>query len=111
MSILLPLMDPIRIEWFGDEVDSIRTFSVADQRSIEKLDHVLLPPATELFASRESLASAAEKSSLLLDDRLQKVKDLTVIEKMKKTITWEIEQLSTGTLFTGIYKYISLNLS
>lgn len=28
--------DPVRIEWFDDEVDSIRPFSVADQRSYEK---------------------------------------------------------------------------
>ncbi len=102
-----PFDNPIRIEWFGDEVDSIRSFSVANQRSIEKLDRVLLPPATELFASRESLDSAAEKVSHLLEDRLQKVKDPTVIEKMKDTITWEIEQMRAGTLFTGIYKYIS----
>ena len=34
---------PLRLELFGDEVDEIRTFSVADQRSME--------PATELFAT------------------------------------------------------------
>jgi len=27
---------PVRIEWFDDEVDSIRPFSVSDQRSIDK---------------------------------------------------------------------------
>ncbi|MGB7346004.1 MAG: transcription-repair coupling factor [Pirellulaceae bacterium] len=31
---------PIRIEWFGDEIESIRRFDVASQRSIERLDAI-----------------------------------------------------------------------
>ena len=31
---------PIRIEWFGDEIESIRRFDPASQRSIESLQHV-----------------------------------------------------------------------
>ena len=38
---------PVRIELWGDEVDSIRTFDPETQRSIEKLDEVEVFPATE----------------------------------------------------------------
>lgn len=38
---------PIRIELWGDEVDSIRTFDVETQRSIEKLSEAVIYPATE----------------------------------------------------------------
>ncbi len=31
---------PIRIEWFGDEIESIRRFDVGSQRSIEQLNHI-----------------------------------------------------------------------
>ncbi len=31
---------PIRIEWFGDEIESIRRFDVASQRSIQRLDEI-----------------------------------------------------------------------
>ena len=31
---------PIRIEWFGDEIESIRRFDSGSQRSIEAVDHV-----------------------------------------------------------------------
>ena len=31
---------PIRIEWFGDEIESIRKFDVASQRSIQRLDEI-----------------------------------------------------------------------
>lgn len=38
---------PIRIELWGDEVDSIRTFDVETQRSIENLEEVSICPAVE----------------------------------------------------------------
>ena len=39
-------VDPIRIEFFGDQVESIRPFDVATQRSLDRWDHVTLtvPP-------------------------------------------------------------------
>ena len=41
---------PFRVEFFGDEVDQIRAFSVADQRSLPgDVDRVDLPPSRELL--------------------------------------------------------------
>ncbi len=39
--------DPIRIEFFGDEVDSLRYFDIGDQRTIRVLDEVTIRPASE----------------------------------------------------------------
>ncbi len=39
--------NPCRIEFFGDEIDQIRTFDVLTQRSLEQARSVLLPPAYE----------------------------------------------------------------
>lgn len=36
--------DPIRIDLFGDNVESVRTFDVATQLSIEKLDNAIIAP-------------------------------------------------------------------
>ena len=38
---------PIRVELWGDEIDSIRTFDVESQRSIENLDEITIYPATD----------------------------------------------------------------
>lgn len=38
---------PFRIDLFGDEIDSIRTFDVETQRSLDKIDQVHLLPARE----------------------------------------------------------------
>ncbi|WP_432537695.1 transcription-repair coupling factor [Kineococcus arenarius] len=41
---------PLRVEFFGDEVDEVRSFSVADQRSLEvEPDGVWAPPCRELL--------------------------------------------------------------
>jgi transcription-repair coupling factor (superfamily II helicase) len=38
---------PVRIELFGDEIDSLRTFDPATQRSLERVTEFTLLPATE----------------------------------------------------------------
>ena len=38
---------PVRIEFWGDEVDSIRTFDVESQRSIENMTEITIYPAVE----------------------------------------------------------------
>ncbi len=37
---------PIRLEWFGDELDKLREFDPSTQRSLDKIDHLLLTPVT-----------------------------------------------------------------
>ena len=38
---------PIRLDFFGDEIETIRQFDPASQRTVEKLDSVLITPARE----------------------------------------------------------------
>ena len=40
---------PVRIELFGDEIDSMRAFDPTDQRSVEPVREVVLLPATEFL--------------------------------------------------------------
>jgi transcription-repair coupling factor (superfamily II helicase) len=40
---------PIRIELFGDEIDSMRVFDPTDQRSLRPVDEVVLLPASEFL--------------------------------------------------------------
>ncbi|MES4900837.1 MULTISPECIES: transcription-repair coupling factor [unclassified Streptomyces] len=51
---------PLRIEFWGDDVEEIRYFKVADQRSLEVADHGLwAPPCRELLLTEEVRARAA----------------------------------------------------
>lgn len=47
--------NPYRIELWGDEIESIRSFDVLSQRSIEKLSRVTIYPATEMILSKQQL--------------------------------------------------------
>ena len=49
---IFPLTEenPVRIELWGDEIDSIRSFDVESQRSIENLDRIRIYPAGEFIA-------------------------------------------------------------
>ncbi|MDD3796614.1 MAG: transcription-repair coupling factor, partial [Lachnospiraceae bacterium] len=52
---IFPLTEetPVRIELWGDEIDSIRSFDAGSQRSIENLDSVSIYPASELILEPE----------------------------------------------------------
>ncbi|THV17943.1 transcription-repair coupling factor [Nocardioides caeni] len=51
---------PLRVEFFGDEVDEIRSFAVADQRTIDKVDRLWAPPCRELLLTDDVRARAAD---------------------------------------------------
>ena len=53
--------NPYRIELWGEEVESIRSFDILSQRSIEKLQSVSIYPATELVLSEKDLYRGLEK--------------------------------------------------
>jgi transcription-repair coupling factor (superfamily II helicase) len=60
---------PVRVEFFGDEVESIRQFDVASQRSVLKISSITLLPLAEYPRSRSllrELADAAQEAELEL---------------------------------------------
>ncbi len=42
-------LNPIRIEFFGDEIDSIRVFDVDTQKTIKEIDHIKICPNSEFL--------------------------------------------------------------
>ncbi|WP_426241889.1 transcription-repair coupling factor [Nocardioides sp. LHG3406-4] len=51
---------PLRVEFWGDDVEEIRAFSVADQRTLETVDRLWAPPCRELLLTDEVRRRAAE---------------------------------------------------
>ena len=43
---------PVRLEFFGDEIDTMRRFDPASQRTIQNLDQLLVTPAREVLPGR-----------------------------------------------------------
>ena len=53
--------NPYRIELWGDEVESIRSFDILSQRSIENLESISIFPATEFVLDEERVRIGLEK--------------------------------------------------
>ncbi len=52
---------PVRLEFFGDEIESIRRYDPETQRSIHKLNECVLQPLSEFQKSRALLSELAER--------------------------------------------------
>ncbi|MGE0133538.1 MAG: transcription-repair coupling factor [Dehalococcoidia bacterium] len=52
---------PLRIEWFGSEIESIRAFDPATQRTRGQLERAVIGPAHEWFADRADLVQLAAR--------------------------------------------------
>ncbi|PKQ24016.1 MAG: transcription-repair coupling factor [Actinobacteria bacterium HGW-Actinobacteria-5] len=62
------LEHPVRIDFFGDTIEEIRPFAVADQRSLEStLDEVVASPCRELLITAEVRERAAELAAVHLN--------------------------------------------
>jgi len=100
--------DPLRIELFDTEVDSIRRFSLEDQRSKDKLSAIDIGPATEILFSEEEIDSLITKLESGLADSLKKVKAASVKTQLTQNIGHELEQLKEGQKLEQLYKYLSI---
>ena len=53
--------NPYRVELWGDEVDSIRSFDILSQRSIEKLESIKIYPAAEFVLDEDRIRAGVER--------------------------------------------------
>lgn len=76
---------PSRVEFWGDEIEEIRTFAVADQRTIERVDHLWAPPCRELLLTPQIRQRAAELAQLhpALEEMLTKLAEGIPVEGME----------------------------
>lgn len=52
---------PVRIDLWGDEIDSIKYFDVESQRSIENIEDITIYPACEYIMDRDTMLKGIEK--------------------------------------------------
>jgi len=91
IDVYAPLAShPVRIELFGDDVESLRTFDAESQRTLREIDRVVLHPV------RETIATGARD----VRTRLREYAD--EIAFPSKATRRLIEQLEAGGVFVGI---------
>ncbi len=95
--------NPVRIEFFDTEVDSVRLFDPQTQRTVEKLDSVSILPARELLPDESERLALQKKIDTWLSDL-----DLTEErgQKLEKSLRRDKERLEQGMFFPSLDKYI-----
>ena len=90
----------IRIEFWGDEVDSIRSFSITSQRSLKMLEEAIIYPSHELIVTRniDEICNEIEKNIL------ENAQD----EEIQKNIREDIELIKAGDYISKIDKYFNI---
>lgn len=66
---------PFRIDFFGDDIDSIRTFEVENQLSKERCDHVDIVPELTAEEEKESILKFLPEDTLLVTKDIQFVRE------------------------------------
>ena len=98
---IFPLTEenPYRLELWGDEIDSMRSFDVESQRSIENLEQVRIYPACEVILSEREIQEGLsrleqEKSELYETFRKEmKTEEAYRLKTTVENLTEEIREL------------------
>ncbi len=92
---------PYRVELFGDDIDSIRTFDIDSQKSIENIDSFEITFSSEYIISNDLKEQVIDK----LKDELEKG---NFSKGIRDKIKEDIEKISEQELGNNIYKYFNL---
>ncbi|PJI08783.1 MULTISPECIES: transcription-repair coupling factor [Clostridium] len=109
IDIYSPISDvPYRIEFFGDEIESIRSFNTESQRSIEKVNKIEIFPAKEIILTDEAIEKGYNSIKSELDESLKKLKESNEesYKNLKETINYNLEQLKEKAGFETIDTFI-----
>ena len=93
--------EPVRIELWGDSVDTISTFDPSTQRRTDSLEECEITPATEIvFDSDNKLCELIEEYAENLSGKGSK--------KAKELLSKDCELLRAGVKLSSVDKYLSL---
>ena len=100
--------NPLRLEFFDDEIDSIRFFDTDTQCSVEKVKQVYLVPGREFFLMpqyKEAGVRAIREQFQYQLEQLAKRKDREPLERLQGKVGELLEKLHQDMYFTGLEQY------
>ena len=106
LDVFSPLMDqPVRCEFFDDEIDSMGTFDPATQRRTANVTSALLLPAAEVLprSAEGGLEGLGETLLRLADKLAKKQKTETTVARLRE----DGERLKNGAVPGGMDRYLA----
>ena len=83
----------VRIEFWGDEIDSIRKFSIASQRTTEMLKEIDIYPSYEFLLETD------------VNTICERISDKSYIKPIREKVNEDIEQIKNGEFLNKIDRY------
>ena len=81
--------NPVRLEFFGDEIDRIRSVVVSTGQTIQDLESIKVLPASEYALSDETVANARRALYSLAQEETRVAQDLELLEQRAQDPTLE----------------------
>ena len=106
LDVYSPMMDqPVRIEFFDDEVDSMGTFDPSTQRRVKNVHEARLLPAAEVLpgAAEGGLTGLAARLKELAEKLEKKHKAETLVQTLRQ----DAERLENGAALGGADRYLA----
>lgn len=97
---------PHRLEFFDDEIESIRFFHPDTQRSLEETDAIFLPPADEFPADSDLLVVAGKKLAKELSAALPSYSGQAK-RNLKDKLSPYLEQMEQGIWIQGMEQFLT----
>ena len=102
--------NPYRIELWGDEIDSIRSFDILSQRSLDKLESISIYPATEMVLSSDDKLAGLSKIQEDCKKTAAKFREKRMPEeatRLEKQVAGFLEQVEfqAGANFDSYFHY------
>ena len=93
---------PIRIEFFDDEIESIRYFEIESQTSIEEIDNIKIFPATDLLIEDFNYGKENILNKLNIDLKRLKIEER---EKLINKVNEDLINMENGSFDENYYSY------
>ena len=107
----------VRIEFWGDEVDSIRYFNISSQRTTEMTEKITIYPAHEYILDYKKDKEAIPEYSNIASNICNKIKekyidvkgisDVKISDKAKEKVESDLEAIQNGEYISKIDKYFN----
>ncbi|MDO4482373.1 MAG: transcription-repair coupling factor [Bacillota bacterium] len=98
--------NPVRVEFFDEQIDSIREFDINSQRSLDSLDEVAVFPARQLLYDEETGKKACGKIAGAYDRQMKKLSP-EARDKLAQRKGRLLENIETGSNNQSLSNYIS----
>ena len=95
---------PIRIEFFDNEIESIRFFDISTQRTIETLKEVTIVPADSYLFAEDEISELVS----VVNEEFQKQKDkldLDIVHQLESQINDDLDAIANHEMQNHFYRY------